>query len=68
MICLCENNQIESWHIQMGENETLRFIWLHMVHTIAYVMLKQQFFEIETNTQNFKTNTLSFLKGSLFSI
>ena len=68
MICLCENNQIESWHIQMEENETLRFIWLHMVHTIAYVMLKQQFFEIETNTQNFKTNTLSFLKGSLFSI
>ena len=38
----------------MGENETLRIIWLHMVHNIAYVMLKQQFFEIETNTQNFK--------------
>ena len=37
----------------MGENETLRFIWLHMVHTIEGVMLKQQFFEIETNTQNF---------------
>ena len=36
----------------MGGNETLRFILLHMVHTIAYVMLKQQFFEIETNTQN----------------
>ena len=53
MICLCENNQIESWQIQMGENDTLRFIWLHMVHTIACVMLKQQFFEIDTNTQNF---------------
>ena len=53
MMCLCENDQIESWHIQMGENETLRFIWLHMVHTIACVMLKQQFFEIETNPQNF---------------
>ena len=37
----------------MGENETLRFIWLHMVHAIACVMLKQQFFEIEANTQNF---------------
>ena len=24
-MCLCENNQIESWQIQMGENETLRF-------------------------------------------
>ena len=53
MMCLCENNQIESWQIQMGENETLRFIWLHMVHTIACVMLKQQFFEIQTNAQNF---------------
>ena len=53
MMCLCENNQIESWQIQMGENDTLRFIWLHMVHTIACVMLKQQFFEIDTNTQNF---------------
>ena len=52
MMCLCENNRIESWQIQMGENETLRFIWLHMVHNIACVMLKQQFFEIETNTQN----------------
>ena len=38
----------------MGENKTLRFIWLHMVHNIACVMLKQQFFEIETNTQNFQ--------------
>ena len=36
----------------MGENETLRFFWLHMVHNIACVMLKQQFFEIEINTQN----------------
>ena len=53
MICLCENNQIESWQIRTGENETLRFIWLHMVHTIACVMLKQQFFEIETYTHNF---------------
>ena len=53
MMCLCENNRIQSWQIQMGENETLRFIWLHMVHTIACIMLKQQFFEIETNTQNF---------------
>ena len=34
MMCLCEYNQIESWQIQMGENETLRFIGLHMVHTI----------------------------------
>ena len=53
MMYLCEYNQIESWQIQMGENETLRFIGLHMVHTIECVMLKQQFFEIETNTQNF---------------
>ena len=53
MMCLCENNRIESWQSQMEENETLRFIWLHMVHSIACVMLKQQFFEIETNTQNF---------------
>ena len=53
MMCLCKNNRIESWQIQMGENETLRFIWLHMVHNIACVMLKQQFFEIETHTQNF---------------
>ena len=53
MMCLCENKQIEPRQIQMRENETLRFIWLHMVHTIACVMLKQQFFEIETNTQNF---------------
>ena len=68
MMCLCENNQIESWQIQMGENETLRFICLHMVHTIACVMLKQQFFEIEMNTHNFYNNTLSFLKGSLISI
>ena len=64
MMCLCENNHIELWQIQMGENETLRFIWLHMVHTIACVML----FEIETNIQTFKTNILSFLKGSLISI
>ena len=68
MMCLCENNQIESWQIQMGENETLRFIWLHMVHTIACAMLKQQFFEIETNTQNFSNNKLSFLKASLITM
>ena len=37
----------------MGEKETLRIIWLHMVHNIACVMLKQHIFEIETNTQNF---------------
>ena len=53
MVCLCENNQIESWQIQMGENEILRFIWLHLVQSIACVMLKQQLIEIETNTQNF---------------
>ena len=53
IMCLCENNQIESRQIQMGENETLRFIWLHMVLTIACVLLRQQFFEIETNTQIF---------------
>ena len=52
MLCLCENNLIESWQIQMGENETLRFIWLHMVHNFACAMLKQQFFEIETYNQN----------------
>ena len=50
MMCLCENNRIESWQIQIGENKTLRFIWLHMVHNIAGVMLKQHFLEIETNT------------------
>ena len=44
MMCLCENNRIEPWQIQMGENETLRFIWLYMVHNIVCVMLKQQFF------------------------
>ena len=53
MMCLCENNQIETWQIQVGGNETLRFIWLNMVHNIACVMLKQQSFEIEINTQNF---------------
>ena len=53
MMCLSENYRIESWQIQMGENETLRIIWLHMVHNIACVMLKQQIFGIETNAQNF---------------
>ena len=52
MMCLCEKNRNELWKIQMGGNETLRFIRLHMVHNIACVMLKQQFFEIETYTQN----------------
>ena len=52
----------------MGENETLRFIWLHMVQNIACVMLKQQFFEIETDAENLKKNSLSLLKGSLISI
>ena len=52
MMCLCENNLIESWQIQMRENEKFRFIWLHMVHNITCVLFKQQFFEIETNTQN----------------
>ena len=53
-MCLCEDNRIESWQIHMGENETLRSIWIHMVHNIACVMLRQvQLFEIETNTQNF---------------
>ena len=50
---LCENTRIESWQIQMGENETLRIIWFHMVHNIECVVLEQQFFEIETYTQNF---------------
>ena len=53
MMSLCENNQIESWQIQMGKNETLRFIRLHTVHNMACVMRKQQFFGIKTNTQNF---------------
>ena len=53
MICLCENIRIESWQIQMKENATLGMVWLHMVHNIACVMLKQQFFEIETNTHFF---------------
>ena len=68
MSCLCENNRIYSWQIQVGENETLGFIWLHTVHNIACVMLKQQFFEIELILKTFKTETLSFLKGSLISI
>ena len=25
-MCLCENNRIESWQIQMGENETLHIL------------------------------------------
>ena len=54
MMCLCGNNRDESWQIQMREKETLRIIWLHMVHNIACEMLKQQFFEIETNIQILK--------------
>ena len=53
MMCLSENYRIESWQIQMVENETLRIIWLHMVHNIACVMLKRHVFEIATNTRNF---------------
>ena len=53
MVCSCKNNHIELWQIQMGENETLHCVWLHMVHTTACVMLKQHFFEIETNIKNF---------------
>ena len=34
MMCLCENNRIESYQIQIGENETLRFVWLQVVHNI----------------------------------
>ena len=59
MMCLCEKIQVEPWQIQMGENEALRFIWLHMVNTIACVMLKQQIFEIETNTQNFSNKRVA---------
>ena len=68
MMCLCENNRIESWQIQMGENETFRIIWLHMVYNIACVMLKQQFLKLKLILKSFKTNTLSFLKSSLISI
>ena len=64
MMFLYENNRIESWQIHMGENETLRFIWLHMVHNIACVMLTQQFFEIETNTQNFEIKHIVIPKRS----
>ena len=27
MMCLCDNNPIEPWQIQMGENETSRFTY-----------------------------------------
>ena len=37
-----------------GRKRNFAFIWLHMVHTIACVMLKQHFFEIKIKTQNFK--------------
>ena len=53
MMCLCENNQIESWQMQEKTKQNKQIIWLHMVRTIACVMRKQQFFKIETNTQNF---------------
>ena len=52
MMCKCENNQIESWQIQRGENETLHFIWLHMVYSIACAMLKHMSYEIKFNAQN----------------
>ena len=52
MLCLCEINRIDSWQIQIGENETLRFIWLHMVYNIACVMLKHMSFEIRLKVQN----------------
>ena len=35
MMCLCENNQIESWQIQMGENEhyvVSGYIWFTTLH------------------------------------
>ena len=46
----------------MWENETLRFIWLYMVHAISCVMLKQQFFEIEIHAQNFKNKHIVILE------
>ena len=51
MMYLCENNRIESWQIQIGENETLHFIWLHMAHNIACAIhvLKHMIFEIKLN-------------------
>ena len=49
---MCENNRLESWQIQIGGHETLRFIWLPKVHNIPCVMLLHKFLEIETNTQN----------------
>ena len=27
MMCLCENNRIELWQVQMRENETLCILW-----------------------------------------
>ena len=56
MMCLCENNRIESWQIQKGENETLHFTIYLVTYGTQHCMRnakKQQFFEIETNTQNF---------------
>ena len=59
MMSLCENNQIESWQIQMGKNETLRFIRLHTVHNMACVMLSNSSLELKLILKTFKTNTLS---------
>ena len=32
MMCLCENNRFDSWQIQIGENETLRFLVTYGTH------------------------------------
>ena len=45
MMCLCEYNLLESRQVQIGEKERLSFIWLHVVHNIACVMLQNKFFE-----------------------
>ena len=68
LLCLCENNRIESWQIQMGENETLRFICLHMAHNIEAQCLSNSSLKLKLIIKTFKTNTLSYLKGSLISI
>ena len=45
--------KIYVWHFYQKMHTELHSGLHYMVHTIACVMLKQQFFEIETNTQNF---------------
>ena len=52
MMCLCENNQLESWQIQIGENETLRLIWLHMVHNITCAMLHHMHTDVNKNASS----------------